>query len=969
MEGTFSPSPGSVRSVVGAIAPNTRFIKIIQLGKGNDGTVFHVYKAGEDGRRLEEYVLKVLQPTEEENVLQKRMADLELLISKNDTQHKNIIQHIGTFTLESPHSQGSNCLLMEYFIGKQANELLKYDAETTPELIFNWIQQALEGLAWLHANRVAHRDIKPDNILHRITENNELVVKLVDFGVAKKSKSEGTVKFDTKIGCESYWAPEIREVNAAGYSTEVDIWALAVSIFSCISGVTHLEFYGGFHEYIESNPDYLSRVPFASLQALLQDMLLFQPRQRPSAAQLLDSDIFFGWNEIREGRLSYWEKRPEIRPLLDMIHPAVAPIKLFQVFKSISELFISENGAEMIERCISFGIIEKMLILLKEGISPHTSEEQALDDFLDNLEKIIGVETHAYIDTEKYKTILSGLRDCGIVLIFLETLLQLYPFREDIIMKILCNGGLPIILYRFTMFPTLASISLFILLKHKSASHLLVHKYSVERLIYQTLAKWKSLIGENKRADREFSMLIASLPFKFCSFSLFQTFPTLTSNTNAEFNHILRSRNTLKWGQGQDKVDQMKSYLKIDKLIRMAVARRVCTNKLLYSTDVSFTQYVLFQTPQDASSVLCLSCARQLWQERPPSTDQLAPTTNIHLLHMRCSRTDYTKDLIPSSPDISPPEGVQDIFTLASPFNGIVIEYTKDWDLLYFPSSHKWSSKGATRTIQDLGFIFDANARNFNVYFEVKIKEGPSNPHLSPDCIIVPPSSQGKGIEVPFTASEVGRIAVGLASFLNPIEATGHFVGQLAGQYGYHSNGFIFLGSNRPAATAPRFFTGDVVGCGIQGHTLYFTLNGTILPCRHTLTVPIATELYTTISSHHNFHVQFQFQSPFKFDPTSKLNTKEITKSQILRKPNENFPWIFDFIKSFFPVIYVKKPNGRPIPLIVATYDQFLKEVAKHISDFSPWMLGTIPLNEVLQLQIPIPSLTVLHRGNLQQSP
>ena len=104
--------------------------------------------------------------------------------------------------------------------------------------------QFFEGLAFLHNLGVAHRDIKPDNILvdaeGKLHPTKEPTLKICDFGSAKQLDEHngifnklGTtnVKADvlprgsvTYISTRYYRAPELLYGNAY-YGIEIDLWA------------------------------------------------------------------------------------------------------------------------------------------------------------------------------------------------------------------------------------------------------------------------------------------------------------------------------------------------------------------------------------------------------------------------------------------------------------------------------------------------------------------------------------------------------------------------------------------------------------------------------------------------------------------------------------------------------------------------------------------------------------------------
>ncbi|XP_076038546.1 serine/threonine-protein kinase grp-like [Oratosquilla oratoria] len=85
----------------------------------------------------------------------------------------------------------------------------------------------MEGVDYLHSRGVAHRDLKPQNIL--LTEDN--VVKIADFGLAAFFVVEGEeVAVRGCVGTVHYTAPEVFE-SPFYNGPSVDLWACGVILF------------------------------------------------------------------------------------------------------------------------------------------------------------------------------------------------------------------------------------------------------------------------------------------------------------------------------------------------------------------------------------------------------------------------------------------------------------------------------------------------------------------------------------------------------------------------------------------------------------------------------------------------------------------------------------------------------------------------------------------------------------------
>jgi serine/threonine protein kinase len=92
------------------------------------------------------------------------------------------------------------------------------------------MRQLLETLKYLHAHKICHRDIKPDNILF---DRINCHITLIDFGVSKVWIEKGIKKeMLTNTGTDDYKAPELYE--GGSYTQAIDLWAAGVVLFEMV---------------------------------------------------------------------------------------------------------------------------------------------------------------------------------------------------------------------------------------------------------------------------------------------------------------------------------------------------------------------------------------------------------------------------------------------------------------------------------------------------------------------------------------------------------------------------------------------------------------------------------------------------------------------------------------------------------------------------------------------------------------
>jgi len=84
----------------------------------------------------------------------------------------------------------------------------------------------IDGLKYVHSQKVIHRDIKPKNVL-MFGPTEDMVPKIADFGGAKVIQSRVTKR--SKFGDDAYMAPEVRLYCQYGFAA--DIYSLAMTLF------------------------------------------------------------------------------------------------------------------------------------------------------------------------------------------------------------------------------------------------------------------------------------------------------------------------------------------------------------------------------------------------------------------------------------------------------------------------------------------------------------------------------------------------------------------------------------------------------------------------------------------------------------------------------------------------------------------------------------------------------------------
>jgi serine/threonine-protein kinase len=126
---------------------------------------------------------------------------------------------------------------MEYLEGETLRQKLKRRGSLPLLEAVEILQQAARGLNAAHKLGIVHRDLKPDNILLTQDDDGQVLVKIVDFGIAKMRESTSHTMTGLAVGTPAYMSVEqasgMRSDELDGRS---DIYSLGVVAYEIITG-------------------------------------------------------------------------------------------------------------------------------------------------------------------------------------------------------------------------------------------------------------------------------------------------------------------------------------------------------------------------------------------------------------------------------------------------------------------------------------------------------------------------------------------------------------------------------------------------------------------------------------------------------------------------------------------------------------------------------------------------------------
>eukprot|EP00571_Detonula_confervacea_P007364 CAMPEP_0172313658 /NCGR_PEP_ID=MMETSP1058-20130122/20692_1 /TAXON_ID=83371 /ORGANISM="Detonula confervacea, Strain CCMP 353" /LENGTH=442 /DNA_ID=CAMNT_0013027349 /DNA_START=176 /DNA_END=1504 /DNA_ORIENTATION=+ len=267
------------------------------LGEGTYGSVMCVYNEAGD-----ELALKSFDADEDHETMELgTLREVSILrIFRCDNAHPNVVNLIDIQEAgeEGDCGNGNLCMAMPlYRMGDLKGAVKRGVVSPGSAGRMQRVDIAhglLTAVAFLHDNHIIHRDIKSDNVMITMSEDDgdRIVPVLIDFSLAKFVGGENAVlppgaTHTGSVGTPTYTAPEV--VAREKYGLPSDLWSVGVVLLESLVGELSVDRDKAAARLIEEKKESLPDSPYATL---IQGLLETNVEKRLTAREALALPIF-----------------------------------------------------------------------------------------------------------------------------------------------------------------------------------------------------------------------------------------------------------------------------------------------------------------------------------------------------------------------------------------------------------------------------------------------------------------------------------------------------------------------------------------------------------------------------------------------------------------------------------------------------------------------------------------------------
>lgn len=375
-----------------------------ELGRGGHGVVYLAF----DPLLKRDIALKVPRPEYlVSEVTRQRFQREAQLAARLDHPNLVTIHEVGT-------TGPITYLVTSYCPGPSLATWLRSQPDlATPTQIVQLLLPLAEAVAFMHAQGVLHRDIKPGNILLDRSGQRDSggpgIPKLTDFGLAVFADTDAREsRSGTVIGTLAYMPPEQVNLQDSSKGAQQDIYSLGVVLYECLTGKP--PFKGAteadtIRQLLTDDPTPPRRLRQAiprDLEIICLKCLEKDPEHRYASAELLANDLqaFLNGEPIRAKPASHFEALVKWASR----YPAVATLSIISLATTICLLLLGiqytsklrQHGLELKTRSmeLSFALSsaeasERQLVAENYAFQVNFAESLQTNEALTNMDELL----------------------------------------------------------------------------------------------------------------------------------------------------------------------------------------------------------------------------------------------------------------------------------------------------------------------------------------------------------------------------------------------------------------------------------------------------------------------------------------------------------------------------------------------------------------------------------------------------
>jgi calcium/calmodulin-dependent protein kinase I len=217
---TGSVSHSSDRPQQHRISFTDLYILTREIRKGKSGTVWECQHKSSGATYAVKVIPRTSKPVDDEFVLNEVSIMQSLAGSPYVVQLLDFYEETESFYLVMEYCQGGD--LFDRVL--RFTHYTESDAKDLTVIL-------LKAIRSMHKSGIAHRDIKPQNVLLMSNDDN-VRIRIADFGYARRVHMAESLS--NRVGTPSYVAPEI--LKNLPHDERVDLWSLGVVVFVLLVG-------------------------------------------------------------------------------------------------------------------------------------------------------------------------------------------------------------------------------------------------------------------------------------------------------------------------------------------------------------------------------------------------------------------------------------------------------------------------------------------------------------------------------------------------------------------------------------------------------------------------------------------------------------------------------------------------------------------------------------------------------------